>query len=175
MNTFVKSFTKNSLAISFFLFGALQADEPTRLSIGGTLPVVPMVDQWDKEIVIPTDTEKLMFIADMEGSKLVVPALESKGDAYLAQKKAVLVSDIHRMPSIITRFVALPKMRSYPFTIRLIREEKLSDPYPRNKGQVTLLLIKQNVVTDIQFATSEEEVVKFLEFIPKEEKKKGQK
>lgn len=163
MNTFAKFYTSVTLGLCLFHFNLLQAQEPIRLTLGDSLPVIRLVDQWDKESPIPPQTEKLMFIADMEASKLVVPYLEKKGDAFLAEKKTVLVSDIHRMPGIITRFVALPKMRDYPFTIKLIREEKWGDPYPRTKGKVTLLTLVAGKVTQIDFTDSEQGVQDFIE------------
>jgi len=147
----------------FLLFGALEAEEPKRLQPGDKLPNLTYTNQHDEPSPLPEDTTKVLFVADMEASKLVVPILELGGDNYLTSKKAAFISDIHRMPAIITKFVALPKMRSYPFTMRLIREEKLSDPFPREKGKVTLLQIDSQAVSQIEFAATEKEVKTFLE------------
>lgn len=99
----------------------------------------------------------------MDASKIIHPILEKEGKGFLESKQAVLVSDIHRMPSLITKFVALPRMKSYPYTLRLVREEKLSDPFPRTKGSVTMILLKEGKVTKIQISNVDTEVKSFLE------------
>ncbi|TGL24307.1 hypothetical protein EHQ46_04100 [Leptospira yanagawae] len=147
--------------IPLFLF----AEEPTKqlLAPGDTLPAINYTNQWEEPSPIPTETNKVLFISDMDASKIIHPILEKEGKGYLESKQAVLISDIHRMPSLITKFVALPRMKSYPYTLRLVREEKLSDPFPRTKGSVTMILLKEGKVTKIQISNVDTEVKSFLE------------
>ncbi|MCW7461264.1 MULTISPECIES: hypothetical protein [Leptospira] len=163
----------HSLSIGFkllFLFNilvvsSLIAEEPTiqTLKVGDSLPEIPYTNQWEEPSPIPKETIKVFFISDMDASKIIHPILEKENKGYLESKQAVLISDIHRMPSLITRFVALPKMKSYPYTLRLVREEKLADPFPRTKGSVTMIQLKQGKITKIQISNVEKEVKDFLE------------
>ncbi|EOQ89152.1 hypothetical protein LEP1GSC202_1359 [Leptospira yanagawae serovar Saopaulo str. Sao Paulo = ATCC 700523] len=143
----------------------LTAEEllPPTLKVGDSLPEINYTNQWEEPSPIPTETNKVLFISDMDASKIIHPILEKEGKGYLESKQAVLVSDIHRMPSLITKFVALPRMKSYPYTLRLVREEKLSDPFPRTKGSVTMILLKEGKVTKIQISNVDTEVKSFLE------------
>ncbi|PJZ84741.1 hypothetical protein [Leptospira harrisiae] len=174
-NNFVSNFKSHSVFKNFIqvlillpiliLNVSLFAEEPTTptLVVGNTLPEINYTNQWEEPSPIPMETTKVIFISDMDASKIIHPILEKEGKGYLEGKQAVLISDIHRMPSLITKFVALPKMKSYPYTLRLVREEKLADPYPRTKGSLTLIQLKAGKITKIQISNVEKEVKEFLE------------
>lgn len=146
---------------------SLFAEEPTTptptLVVGNSLPEINYTNQWEEPSPIPLETTKVIFISDMDASKIIHPILEKEGKGYLEGKQAVLISDIHRMPSLITKFVALPKMKSYPYTLRLVREEKIADPFPRTKGSLTLIQLKAGKITKIQITNLETEIRSFLE------------
>lgn len=174
-NNFVSNFKSHSVFKNFIqvlilppiliLNVSLFAEEPTTptLVVGNTLPEINYTNQWEEPSPIPTETTKVIFISDMDASKIIHPILEKEGKGYLEGKQAVLISDIHRMPSLITKFVALPKMKSYPYTLRLVREEKLADPYPRTKGSLTLIQLKAGKITKIQISNVEAEIRSFLD------------
>lgn len=146
---------------------SLFAEEPTtptpNLVVGNSLPEINYTNQWEEPSPIPLETTKVIFISDMDASKIIHPILEKEGKGYLEGKQAVLISDIHKMPSLITKFVALPKMKSYPYTLRLVREEKIADPFPRTKGSLTLIQLKAGKITKIQITNLETEIRSFLE------------
>ncbi|TGL56341.1 hypothetical protein EHQ58_17080 [Leptospira ognonensis] len=154
---------RNSLLFFILPLSLIYADETVILIPGDALPSIPYSDQFDKPSPLPNDLEKIIFISDMDASKISHPILLKEGNAYLEKYKTVIISDIHKMPSLISRFVALPKMREYPYTIRLIREEKIGDPFPRNKGQVTCIDIKSDKIIKIEFAENEVALRQFIE------------
>ncbi|WP_040506714.1 hypothetical protein [Leptospira wolbachii] len=163
--TSFRSIRYTLLSLSFLLTFSLSAEEqatPT-LVVGNPLPEINYTNQWEEPSPIPSETTKVLFISDMDASKIIHPILEKEGKGYLESKQAVIVSDIHRMPSLITKFVALPKMKSYPYTLRLVREEKVADSFPRTKGSLTLIQLKEGKVTKIQISNLESEIRSFLE------------
>jgi hypothetical protein len=141
----------------------LLSQDTKLLIISDSLPLIHYTDQFDKEAPILPDTEKILFISDMDASKITHSVFEKEGNVYLEQNKTALISDIHRMPSLISRFVALPKMRDYPYTIRLIREAKLGDPFPRIKGQITCIELKSDKIVKIEYAQNEQSLRNFIE------------
>lgn len=162
--TSFRSIRYTLLSLSFLLTFSLSAEEqatPT-LVVGNPLPEINYTNQWEEPSPIPSETTKVLFISDMDASKIIHPILEKEGKGYLESKQAVIVSDIHRMPSLITKFVALPKMKSYPYTLRLVREEKVADSFPRTKGSLTLIQLKEGKVTKIQISNLESEIRSFL-------------
>ncbi|MCZ8344506.1 MAG: hypothetical protein O9301_15840 [Leptospira sp.] len=153
------------LVVLFVSFtGSLFANDTGSLKKGDSLPDIKYTNASEEESPIPKTTSKVLFIADMDASKILHPLLEEHGKGYLEKNNAVLVSDIHRMPFLISKFVALPKMKSYPYTIRLVREEKLADPYPRTKGFVTLIRLGEDgKVQSVSESNSMEVIQKFIE------------
>ncbi|XDD46740.1 hypothetical protein AB3N60_01210 [Leptospira sp. WS39.C2] len=157
--------SKIFLFFSILFVFSLYAEEPTTqiLKVGDSLPEINYTNQWEEPSPIPKETTKVIFISDMDASKIIHPILEKENKGYLESKQTVLISDIHRMPGLITKFVALPKMKSYPYTLRLVREEKIADPFPRTKGSVTLIHLKAGKISKIQISNVEKEVKEFLE------------
>ncbi|MFI4941026.1 MAG: hypothetical protein ACHP7O_11895, partial [Burkholderiales bacterium] len=119
MNTFYFRLLIVSL-IALISWSSLRAEDSRQLSVGDAVPSLAITDQFDKAAPIPVETEKIIFIADMDANNLTHPLFEKEGDAYLRKHQSVLIFDIHLMPSLISTFIALPKMRSYPYTMRLI-------------------------------------------------------
>lgn len=165
MKTYFRSIILSLAVLILASSLTLHAEElatPT-LVVGNPLPEINYTNQWEELSPIPVEITKVLFIADMDASKIIHPILEKEGKGYLESKQAVLISDIHRMPSLISKFVALPKMKSYPYTLRLVREEKLADPFPRTKGSVTMIQLKEGKITKIQITNLETEIRSFLD------------
>ncbi|MDF3820827.1 hypothetical protein P3G55_13005 [Leptospira sp. 96542] len=162
MNQKLKSKTIYLLGLLFTPMFFLFAEETKTLVVGDTLPNISYTNQFEEISPLPENTTKVLFMADMDASKIIHPLLEKEGKGFLEKYNAVLISDIHRMPSLITKFVALPKMKSYPYNIRLVREEGLSNPFPRTKGSVTLILLQSGRVKKISESNMEAEIREFL-------------
>jgi hypothetical protein len=98
----------------------------------------------------------LLFAADMDAGGLVNDALEEDPSLQdLAARGAVFVSDIHRMPALITRLFALPSMRRRPYRMLLDREAAgPSARIPREEGKVTLLELDALTIRRIEYLDS---------------------
>lgn len=149
------------LALALLLTVSLSADEAEikALEKEDRFPVLSLRDQNDKPASIQTGTLFVIFVSDIDASKIVHSILEKDGDSWLQQRKAAFISDIHRMPGIITRLFALPKMRDYHYTMRLIRDDEKGRYFPNRKGMVTVLTLDaKRVVRDIQMVDSVGEI-----------------
>lgn len=130
--------------------------------IGDEFPIRELEDQSESLKQIPEDISKVFFTADMSASKIVNSALGEEKPEFLSENKSVLISDIHRMPGLITKFIALPKMKKYPYRLHLIRDDKMGEPFPKQKEKITFLKLKQGKITEIQFLETKEEFLKAL-------------
>lgn len=130
---------------------------------GDEFPLKELEDQTETIQKIPADTSKVFFIADMTASKIIHASLETKEPDFLTSKKSILISDIHRMPGLITKFVALPKMRGYSYKIFLIRDDTTGNSIPKEKEKITYFKLKKGIITNIQFLNTTEEFDKALE------------
>lgn len=117
------------------LLATASGAENPQLSLAGlTLP-----DQHGVSHELSPDIRTVLFTADMDASKMVRSVLDRHAPDWLAEQRGVFIADIHRMPGLITRFVALPRMRRYPYRMLLIRDDETGKELPRKTGLVTVL------------------------------------
>jgi hypothetical protein len=137
-------------AILWFLVvvGAAAA-EP--LGPGMPLPSLNLADQHDVPVAVDVNTRLVIFARDMDAAEIVEEALATDGAALLAGAGAVFVSDIHRMPSLITRMFALPSMRKRPYRMALDREGTATADLPAREERVSLIRVDQLKIEKIDF------------------------
>lgn len=145
-----------SFAISLQVFS-----EP--LKVGDEITLLEYETQKEEKVSISKETRILIFTSEMEASKIAHEAFDKLGDEYLKQNKAVFISDIHKMPFLITKFVALPRMRKYPYSIFLIKDEGPGSIFPREKGKLTVISLSELKITSIQFVDNSEDLKNKIE------------
>ena len=142
---------KHLLLISLLLTGALWAD----FKVGDHLPPITLKDQFEKEFKVePADT-LLILAFEKDISVTVTDYLKNKPSAFLADNHAKYISDISTMPSFITSMFALPKMKKYPFSVLLIRDN-FGEQFDREQGKITVYKLKNNMVQSVQFITADD-------------------
>lgn len=133
--------------------------------IGSQWNLLEFTDQNDKKIDVTQETICIFFVSDMDASKIVHEVLQFETEESLQKKKLLFISDIHRMPSLITRFIALPKMRGYSYPMALVREKDVSNDIPREKGKVSVFTLQKWKVTKIDYVATKEDLQKFLPIV----------
>ncbi len=132
------------------------------IEIGNDWPSISLKDQNDKVRDITPETNLVIFVAEMDPSKIVHEVLQSETEDSLNKKKVIFVSDINKMPSLITRFIALPKMRGYSYPIALVREAGITQDLPREKGKITLFFLQKMKVKKIEYVNDKDELKKSI-------------
>lgn len=127
-----------------------------------TLAKVTLPDQFDSQQSIDEKTEWVIFSTDSYTSDLIKKALEDLKVTDFQAARGAYVADISAMPSMITKMLALPEMKKYPFKILLDKEGDITKNWPREKGKATLLQLKNFDVKNLEI-TSEKITVKFDE------------
>jgi hypothetical protein len=87
----------------------------------------------------------LLLSRDMDGGAVVRGALEAKGaeaGAFLAGLGAVYVADVSRMPGIVRRLFALPRMRSRPYPVLLDTTGEATAALPAEPGRASVLWLE---------------------------------
>lgn len=129
------------------LHGALAA---APLSVGSVLPTLTLKDQHDKRVVIPSDTQWVLFASEKSVSDMVSAVLSTQPADVVAGMRLIYLADISGMPAIVTSMFALPKLRSLPFSIALVRDAnevtQIAD-LPRQPGAATLLRLEDGRIT----------------------------
>lgn len=152
------------LLLSSIVFGSvispLWAAEP--LAVGTRLPSLTLSDQHDVAATVGVDTKLVIFVRDMDAANVVEDVLTPNGDAQLAAVGAVFISDISRMPRVITNLFALPAMRRRPYRMLLDRDGDLTAVIPSQKGKVTVLRLDQLMIGAIEYFDSADSLRKLL-------------
>lgn len=143
--------------------GAADEVAATPWKVGAAVSPFTLEDQHGEEGGVDASTRLVLFTADMDATKLVRTALEQKPALQdLAARDAVSVSDIHRMPSVITTLFALPAMRRRPWRMLLDRGPGPTVDIPREEGHVTAVALDDLTVRSIEFLDSPDEVARVL-------------
>ncbi|WP_374326313.1 hypothetical protein [Azonexus sp.] len=122
------------------------------LRAGDPMPRLQLKDQHDKPASIPADLQQVVFAADKAGSALVTDWLDQQPADWLARTKRVYLADIHKMPGLVTRMFALPKLRDKPYAIVLGREAGDLAMFPARENCVTLLPVTAGKVGEVSHA-----------------------
>ena len=144
----------------YLLFSLSLFSKP--FEVGSEWNLLEFTDQNDKKVNVTQETSIIFFVSDMDASKIVHEVLQPETEESLQKKKLIFISDIHRMPSLITRFIALPKMRGYTYPMALVREKDITNDIPREKGKVSVIAIQKLKIVKIDFIPTKEELQKFV-------------
>lgn len=130
-------------------------------------PLTPTTfkDQWDKPLEVSSETQWLLFSHHKAGNEWIKAAFEQTEFPPLAQHQMVYVADISGMPGLISSLFALPKMRDYSFRIAIANEEEMTQAWPRQNEQVTLVKLENKEVKDVRFIADEAALLSALQQI----------
>lgn len=129
---------------------------------GDALPTVNLKDQHDKPLAIGKDTRLIFFAAEMAGSKMMTSILEALPPTTLQDRKAVYVADISTMPGPISIMVAVPKMKSRPYAVGVVRFERDAIDFPRKRGAVTVMKLDNGKISAVEFAQEPQQIAAHL-------------
>ncbi len=138
-----------SLVLATFSMAAL-AQNP--LQEGAPLPVISLMNQHEKPAEIPRNTRRVLFAADNAGAEMMMTLLDAKAGNWLQETQQVYLADIHKMPALISRMFALPKLQEKPYNVILGREETDLAAWPRQKGCVTLIPVAAGLLGKPDYA-----------------------
>ncbi|KAB7885263.1 hypothetical protein GA417_09075 [Poseidonibacter ostreae] len=142
------------ILFSVLLFVATFANA---LSIGDTTPTFEIKDQFEKMHKISTDTKTILVAESRSTSVIVREYLLTKDTNFLETNKTQYIADISGMPSLISKFIALPKMKKYPFPILLVNEEQAKS-FSTKDDEITVYTIVEGKVSDVKYIKTTEEL-----------------
>src|SRR5574344_2609324 len=89
------------------------------LAVESTITDLKIKDQHEVEKVIDTNVKTILFASDKSTSDMLRDYLLplSEKENILEKNSAVYVADISGMPSLISKFIALPKMEKLLFIV----------------------------------------------------------
>ena len=128
---------------------AVVAEEATAttLQLGDPFPEWELTDQFDEAHRLPDDTtQAIVFSRSKEADETLSPVVEAVAGERLVSGEVVYLSDISRMPGLITSLFALPALRDRDYPVVLIREEGMSGPLETREDCLVLYRLAQGRV-----------------------------
>lgn len=147
------------LALVFSIGGAAQASAQETIGLGDPLPALELKDQHEHAGRLPEDLRRVLLVADNAGTALATELIEGQPPAWLSREKLVFLADIHKMPGLIAKLVAIPRLREKPYTILLGRTANELQMFPRRKDCVTVIGVREGKVGEIVHACNRQELL----------------
>ena len=113
-------------------------------------------DQHYNQYEVDETTRLILFSKDMKGGSIIRNGLKETYRNYLSNNNTVFIADISGMPGLIRRFVALPKMRNYPYSILLDMVSSVTKDFPSQPDKATLIYVRNLRITDMQYIENPE-------------------
>ena len=127
------------------------------LTVGSNLPTLTIKDQFEKDHVVDVKTKTIIFSATKEESATIKDFLATKDKDYLTNNNIAYVADITGMPSLITKFIAMPKMKDYPFSVLLV-DEANKGLFAVKEDMISIIFLENGKITDIKYVKTAEEL-----------------
>ncbi len=119
------------------------------LKTGDRFPNIEFEDQFDnKEKIENSDTLVLMSF-DKDVSEQVNKFLATQNNDFLESNNSRYIADISRMPGLITKMFALPKMRDYNYRLLLIKDEENTEHFAKAKGKLTIYKLQDGLIQSV--------------------------
>nr|WP_283777060.1 hypothetical protein [Pseudomonas syringae] len=126
------------------------------LQVGERLSSWTLLDQYDQPYTLNNQTQTLLVARSMDAAKLVNAALQDKPKGFLESRHTVFVADIQKMPTIIAKMFAIPKMRDYSYRVMLDREARIVPQYAGDDDKVLWLQLRDGqLVSQQQFGSAD--------------------
>lgn len=149
---------KRIIVFGLVLMGYLHGDI---LKVGDTITPFSLPDQFDTVHQVNSKDYKTIIVAfDKDSAVIMNEYLKAQPTTFLQKNKAIFISDIHTMPSFVTKLFALPKMKNYPYSLLLIYDEK--EIFPQEQNALTIISTKENRIENIRYIKDSDEIEKIF-------------
>ncbi|MDX4061445.1 hypothetical protein Q6A90_03610 [Aliarcobacter skirrowii] len=133
------------------------------LNIDSSIVDIKIKDQFDKVHTLNESVKTILFASDKGTSDMLRDYLLplSEKENVLEKNGAVYVADISGMPSLISKFIALPKMKKYPFSILLL-DDSNKENFVKEDGKIIVYSVVDGKITNIEKISSKEELANII-------------
>ena len=133
----------------------------SEIKLDEKLRVFVLPDQFGAYHTVDRHTKTIIVSFEKDTGKDVNTFLASKDSNYLQQNSAVYIANISKMPTIITRLFAMPKLKRYKFTVLLVNSED-DDRFSAKEEKITIYKLENSVVKKILYISSAKEIDNYL-------------
>ena len=138
------------------------AEAELAYAAGDHIDPITLKDQHDVTVSVNEDTRVVLFTTDMPGGKVVSRAIGEEKADFLPDNRTVFLSNISGMPGMVTKMIALPRMRKHPYSIALDRDGETTKRIPTREGNTTILIMDRLEIKSIVFTKEPADVKKAI-------------
>lgn len=146
------------------IFNILYAIPIWAFEVGDIIPSSKLESQFGEPMPPSSATHWILFASDKPASKLITEYL-TETNTNPETYSVMYVADISKMPSLIFKMMALPKMKKMSFKIALDRDGQVTASWPRHEKKATLIEVKEMKIQKIMFIGSKTELADFFQNI----------
>ncbi|WP_413581119.1 hypothetical protein [Bdellovibrio sp. HCB288] len=120
-----------------------------------------ILNQFEEPAELSTTTQWILFSSDMDAAKILTEYLNAN-PGKLDPAKTLVIADISKMPGLVSKMFAIPKMRKYNYKLALDRTGEATQDWPREKGQIIVMKVAELKVESIERLNSKESIKSFF-------------
>lgn len=120
------------------------------IKVSENLATLKVNDQFDKPMAVTNDTKKIIVAFSKEKGEEIKAYLDANPN-FLKEQNALYLADVSAAPSFVTSLFMVPKFKKYSYSMGLIRDEDVAAKFPRQEEMMTVISLKDSVVTNIEF------------------------
>lgn len=131
-------------------------------NVNDTVATISLPDQFDKIHTINGETKTLIVSFEKGTGAEINDFLGAQDPTFLETHHAAYIANISEMPSLITKFFAMPKMKKYKYPVLLINDES-DTRFDAQEGKSTVYKLENGLIKEISFISTQEEITKAFE------------
>lgn len=131
------------------------------LTVGSVIPSLTVKDQFEKMHTVDANIKTIIFSASKTEGTTIKDFLLKKDKDYLTTNNTVYIADITGMPSLVTKFIAMPKMKDYPFSVLLV-DDTNKGLFPVQEDMISIISLDNGKITDVKYVKTADELGKIL-------------
>ena len=122
------------------------------INIGSTITYT-LADQFENMHTLEGSTQTLILVFAKDTGHIVKEYLGAQNAGYLAHHKAAFVADISPMPIVIRNTFALPDLKTQPYSVNLILDEKIAKAFKNGAktDAITIVTLSNKRVKKVIF------------------------
>lgn len=111
-----------------------------------------------QQVEISKDVELIIVAFEKDIAMVINDYLDTQDASYLVKHNTIFIADVHKMPKMIAKIVALPKLQKYKHPIYLYYGNKLKDSVLKKEAKITLLHVEDEKIKEVSYISTQDEL-----------------
>ena len=158
----MQQFSRLAALLALCISTGCASNPAPSLSIGSQVDFNLLEDQFGHSFTYQDQMKLVLYVDTMRAKNLVRDSLNDIDVSCLKDGRVVYLADISGMPGLISRLIAVPRMRDYPYPVWLDRNGLATEALPIRDDAVTVLLVDHQAITGMEFYLDVQQLLKPL-------------